>query len=417
MDNSIDASAVVATVRGHARVSDLAVGDRLLDATGQGESVLRISTDRDNRSCYRVDFDTGEHIVVEENHKWVTETYLDRSAAEGSADAGRGYRQGTDAEITRARSLADRADRTAVLTQTEAIRAMGWNASRGGMLVRHVARAGLSFERRGNTKVLHAHELWASLAAYLERAILARPSSVVARWRSLDNIARTLTYAGTNNHGIRVASPLHLPDAPLPVAPEVLGKWLAELGGAHGVRGGTADAGVVAPIAVVARALRSLGVESAPHIPPLYLRASLAQRSALLAGLENSPAAIAGPPGHLAFSSRRLACDVVELVSSLGECAHIETDESSVTDPDGGASWHVSFARKGPIFADPSPPMFRYITAIESVMTRTLRSVTIGGSDGRILVGRSLIPVSASVPAEAPRRASVREARVHVGEW
>ena len=67
------------------------------------------------------------------------------------------------------------------------------------------------------------------------------------------------------------------------------------------------------------RILRSLGVLGNKHIPITYLRASETQRRALLAGLMDSDGTVA-PTGTLQYTStsRRLAEDVRELISSLG---------------------------------------------------------------------------------------------------
>src|SRR5207253_9070523 len=87
--------------------------------------------------------------------------------------------------------------------------------------------------------------------------------------------------------------PWELPERDLPVPPYALGAWLSD--------------GSPAPEDL--------------HIPAAYLRASVAQRRALLAGLLGTDGEIRG---ELCFRTRsgRLADDVYELVVGLGhQCA------------------------------------------------------------------------------------------------
>ena len=65
--------------------------------------------------------------------------------------------------------------------------------------------------------------------------------------------------------------------------------------------------------------LRSLGVFGDKHIPMAYLRASVAQRRALLAGLLDTDGTVA-PSGAVQFAvtNRRLAEDTRELIAGLG---------------------------------------------------------------------------------------------------
>lgn len=386
MVNAIDASAMLATGRGRVAVAEVTPGDLVFDANGHLSPIIRASPVRENRSCYAVRFDSGEVIVVDERQTLLTESYLDRSTIGESEAGASSYRQGTDAEIARARVLAREAESAAFVTQTEAIRAMGWTTSRGGILVRHVARARIEFVRRGNTKLLRAEQLWSSLANYLELAVLARPTSATPRRRSLETIARTLVYAGTHNHGVRLAAPLTLPDAMLPIAPTVLGAWLSDLSRPTAPQGGT-----VAPIAVFARALSALGVDAAAHIPMPYLRASVVQRRELLAGLEMPGATTQGERVSLRVRGRRLAVDVCELVSTLGGRAHFVSED---TDADVTTSiWNVRFNALDA--GDRASAGYRYIAGIESVLTRPLRHLEVAGA-GTVLVGRACIAVDAA---------------------
>ncbi|HEY9472528.1 MAG TPA: DnaB-like helicase N-terminal domain-containing protein, partial [Mycobacteriales bacterium] len=129
------------------------------------------------------------------------------------------------------------------------------------------------------------------------------------------------------NHSVRVAASYQLPERDLPLAPYLLGAWLA---------GGDSAAARATPAAPVPRStrpdraerdhqgisrtvLRSMGVLDNGHIPSQYLRASEQQRRALLAGLLDTNGHV-GEAGAVWFAvtNRRLAQDVHELVLTLG---------------------------------------------------------------------------------------------------
>ena len=181
----------------------------------------------------------------------------------------------------------------------------------------------------------------------------ARPAVATSSVRSTTQILQTLrTVDGQANHAVPVARAIDCPDADLPVPPYTLGVWLgdgdsrtatitsgdpevAELIRRDGVA--VVDAGIERnrPPGYSARryrlgrrisgALRELGVlktrtqASVKHVPRLYLRASIAQRRALLAGLLDSDGTTS-PAGAVQYTtiSPRLAGDVFELACSLG---------------------------------------------------------------------------------------------------
>ena len=134
------------------------------------------------------------------------------------------------------------------------------------------------------------------------------------------------------NHVVTLPSPLRLPEADLPLPPYTLGVWLGD-GTSAAASFTSADPEVAMLVEAerimcrtcldsrgsVQAILRTLGVLGSKHIPVEYLRASDAQRRALLAGLLDTDGTV-GRTGsvHFAVTSRRLASDFRELVLSLG---------------------------------------------------------------------------------------------------
>ena len=177
--------------------------------------------------------------------------------------------------------------------------------------------------------------------------------------RRSTRIVETADLAKPRLKAAQITAPHHgldLPDADLPLDPYVLGVWLGD--GTTGqaaitchpddaaIRDRFAEAGwplrhtgrlhwTMAPDAPngtwgrgnptpAKAALRAAGVLTDKHIPPAYLRASRAQRLALLQGLIDSDGYVM-PKGQVEFCSvkRQLADDVRELVYSLGAKAVI----------------------------------------------------------------------------------------------
>jgi hypothetical protein len=169
-------------------------------------------------------------------------------------------------------------------------------------------------------------------------------------------ISGTLRVNGRVNHSIPVCEPLDYPVRDLPIGPYTLGAWLGD-GDSAAARITCADEEIVEVIRsegyVVskqsarlnygireqgagstwhqARAgftahLRQLAVLSNKHIPELYLRSSIEQRRALLAGLLDTDG-YCSPRGQVDFSvtNERLARDVLDLVCGLGHKATLRT--------------------------------------------------------------------------------------------
>jgi replicative DNA helicase len=197
----------------------------------------------------------------------------------------------------------------------------------------------------GSTIVADGEHLW--LTHTRESRHYGHPRKV----RNTAEVAATLRYgtpATGPNHSVDACAPLELPAADLPIAPYTLGRRLG-------------------------------GEDHVPdeRIPPTYLRASVAQRRALLAGLLNARGNL--PPAgtvELTVTSARLAADVRELIVSLGYQVSLVTRPA----PDGTRATYT--IRTGP----------RYVTAVRPAASVPVRCVTVDNEDHLYLAGRSMIP-------------------------
>ncbi len=251
---------------------------------------------------------------------------------------------------------------------------------------------------------------------------------------------------GRPNWYVPLAEPLDLPEVELPVDPYVLGCWLGD-GSSSGsaMTIGNADAGHFraqftaagyafehradlqwatvpvagkgawqgyrGPLRVLSRELRSVGLlgGSRKHIPSVYLRASIAQRRALLQGLLDTDGHMADQGTvELCLTEENLVLQVRELVCSLGHRPG-PVRERSIRLPDGRltTAWRLRWTPLDPVFRlERKNCVFerarsrrrsgriarRAITSIRPVPSVPVRCITVDSPDHLYLVGESMIP-------------------------
>ncbi|MGZ6617768.1 MAG: LAGLIDADG family homing endonuclease, partial [Solirubrobacteraceae bacterium] len=161
--------------------------------------------------------------------------------------------------------------------------------------------------------------------------------------------------------------------------------------------------------------LRSLGLLRNKHIPIPYLRASEAQRRALLAGLLDTDGSVS-PQGTVHFDStnERLARDVRELALTLGYRATLTTRRASYKGRDCGAAFRVSFTTPDDVFRlerkrqllrqrssrhNPERTRWRYIVDVRPVQSRPVRCITIDSPSHLFLAGETMIPTHNTMTA------------------
>jgi len=309
---------------GWTTMGEVAVGDQLVGADGRPVNVLAATEVMHGRPCYEVAFSTGEVIVADGQHQWLTWT-------------------GPGSE-------------TAVVQTTEQI------------------------------------------AATLDR----RPGN------------------RGQNHAVPACGPFDLPEADLPVLPYALGVWL---GGPYTAAAGLTIADPEIAMRVAASDFRAIPAREEKRIPVTYLRGSEAQRRALLAGILDIGGTVAGNGAiHLAVTSRELACDVRELVLSLGYRCSMPNRKA----PRGGATasrYLIRFLTDDQVFLlsrkqrlhkerlrhDPRMARWRYIVGARPVPSRPVRCVQVDSPDQLYLAGDGMIPTHNSTLAlDLARAASVR---------
>ncbi|WP_237201067.1 replicative DNA helicase [Rothia nasimurium] len=237
-------------------------------------------------------------------------------------------------------------------------------------------------------------------------------TSVGAQVHTTAEIRETVRCATADrraNHSIANARPLQLPEADLLVAPYTLGIWLGD------------DSTVLAPSA---ESLRTLGVLNNKHIPMQYLRASEAQRRALLAGLLDSDGTVTNA-GCIQFTvtNRQLALDTQELALSLGYRTGMATKKVKGSSEATSTAYKLTFSSSDSVFAlsckeqmhrerDSRPTAkrsSRYIVAVEPVDSVPVRCIEVDNEQHLFLASRSFVPTHNSTFAlDIARSAAIK---------
>ncbi|MGB8382870.1 MAG: hypothetical protein WCG47_16755, partial [Dermatophilaceae bacterium] len=325
----------IPTPSGWAQMGELAVGDLVFDEMGQPTRVAATSPVMTGHTCYEVVFCDGSTIVADAEHLWTT-----------IADAALGQ-------------PAQAADQTRICG--------------------HAAVAGLA----GTTELLGSSE-WPDHGVTV----------------TTEDIKHTLIVRGQAIHAIPAARPLNLPEADLHIHPYVLGAWL---GGRHSrstctrradpprqantklaihlvaprVAGGAECADDARTHAILRRTRPCLArrdhhgssVNGRPqllglshhnkHIPTAYLRSSISQRRALLAGLLDTQSTAldthgtAGGPVKFTTRTARLAHDVFELVCSLGSRPALREGAAQARRRGWVPEWTISFSTNDQVHRQP----------------------------------------------------------------
>lgn len=361
------------TPTGWVEMRDVQTGDILFDEQGNQTMVLQVS-EVSNRPCYRLTFDDGSQIVADDVHRWVTMTDKER---------------------------------------TEALRRdPEWQARR---------RAKRPSRAKGTATPARLAALQAAREAVARKGLLAAPTGSL---RDTQEIYETQKAGrrGATNHSIAVAAAIKMPDAALRVAPYTLGAWLGD--------GSKASASIFIDVAKeeiadrirsdgydlqigkwragfirgIQPALREMGLFHNKHIPSEYLRASEAQRLALLQGLMDTDGYCA-EDGSIEFctTDEALAHGAYELIASLGIKASMNTGRAMLNGQDYGMKWRILLTTEVPVFSLPrkaarmpdrvrATQSRRYIVGVEPVESVPTKCIYVDSPSHQFLVGRSMIP-------------------------
>lgn len=366
----------IATMHGWTTMGDVKVGDSLFDEEGKVCKVTEVS-EIQNRRVFEIVFDDGSIIIADDVHRWKTLTDSERTCNQRCTEEFRERRK--KIRPSRAKEVSQK-----------------------------------PWVSKSITAINQAREY-----------VYKEPTK--GEIRSTLDILETLKVREFRiNHSIDVAKPLQLPEADLPVDPFSLGVFLGD------GQSATGDIGMLKsdideiknyiPYEVEREkvlgapkynqlfsivkfngfrdALRTAGVLNNKHIPPEYLRASVQQRIALLAGiLDTDGHATYNGQIELGLSDKRLADDVLELVYSLG----IKTTQT-VKKTKRKDSYRIKFVAPFPVFklsrklarqkTDDlrDTTRRRYIVDVREIPSVPTKCIAVDSPSHLYLAGKSFIP-------------------------
>ncbi|MEJ2869995.1 replicative DNA helicase [Actinomycetospora sp. OC33-EN08] len=274
-----------------------------------------------------------------------------------------------------------------------------------------------------------------------------RVSSAVRTTEEIAATLRTPTADARLNHSVDTCRALQLPEQELLVPPYALGIWLGD-GTTDSATFTSADPEVAALIeaegllapkvgaamryglrlpdgGTVQGRLRTLGVLGDKHIPAAYLRASEAQRRALLAGLLDSDGIVL-PTGAVQFAvvHERLARDLAELVCSLGLRCSVSTKAVRGRTVASSTAYLVTFSTTEQVFQLERKRLVhkersratsdvrtsrRYVTDVRPIDSVPVRCVEVDNAEHLYLAGRSMVPThNSTLGLDFARSASVK---------
>jgi replicative DNA helicase len=422
----------VATPSGWTTMGEIRIGEQVLGSDGRPTTVVAATEVMTDRPCYEVHFSDGSVIVADAQHQWLTETRASRRSAQQAVTGSNRYRnQRTFAEVRTTEEIA----RTVRCATKDA----RLNHSVTNALPLDLSPADLPVPPYGlgvwlgdgTSAAAQFTSADPEIAVYIEsEGLVAQPTGVDRRY-SLQLPPRVWTEDRT----CPMCGERFFPaTSQVQTCGKVCGGAL-RAGGGVGLQATCPDCG--GPSSGMAQCqacrddhgtvqalLRGLGVLNNKHIPARYLRGSVAQRRALLAGLLDTDGTVA-PSGVVQFAvtSRRLAEDAHELVASLGYRVRMTTKRVRGRTEGSSTCFTLTFSTDDEVFKLERKKMLhkergarsftargsRFITDVRPIPSVPVRCIQVDAEDHLFLAGRSFIPThNSTLGLDIARSASVK---------
>lgn len=349
------------TPSGWTTMGDVQVGDTLFGSQGQPVTVvraLRVATDRE---CFRVRFSDGESIVADAGHLW--DSYTVRPNQEKAIDGDKRHGIYTTKEI--AESL------------------YGYDKPPNPARLNHRIDVAKSLELPKADLPIDPYIFgyWLGDGTHSSMRLTVGPEDLESILAQIEKAG--YSYKATEYKSSSLGRPWwHIAVADTP-------EWCK-----------------AKPRKGLPQALRDLGVWGNKHIPNVYLRASVAQRTALLQGLMDSDGTI---HRHCEITQIKadLMSNIVELIHSLGLQSHTRIKPPRVNDrPQYGVIFspqeHVQpfriprkVERYNTLVAqlkNASKARRRGIVAVEPIDSVPVRCIEVDTKDHLFLAGSAMVP-------------------------
>ncbi|WP_407319899.1 replicative DNA helicase [Isoptericola halotolerans] len=421
------------TPTGWTTMGDVAVGDELIAADGTPTRVVRATEVMTGRPCYEVVFDDGTTIVADAWHEWVTSTRAQRRKVRAGTAPESSIHTTEDILGSLRCATADGRANHSVATTTalqlpEADLPLDPYVLGVWLGDGHLASArftsedpeiamrieGLGYvvgERKSAPGSARLYQIRLQPDEPIaERKCVVCGTAFTPRTSQVKTCGRSCGGRATT-----VSNPTAQPTCPDCGEPSSGHRRCMEC---HQRRGS------------VAGILRELGVLGSKHVPPAYLRASEAQRRALLAGLLDTDGTVnrTGSP-QIALTDRRLAESVRELIHSLGYRTGWWEKKVPGRHPESSTALTVTFTTDDDVFwlerkrlvhkerrrRSTAKLTSRFVVAVRPLPSVAVRCVEVDHPDHLYLASRSMVPTHNSTLAiDIARSASIKHQKTSV---
>lgn len=351
---------LIATPEGFTAMGDLAIGDLVIDLNGVPTKVLAKSEVFVDHECFEVEFSTGERVVCDAGHLWITDAHRDRDLQERQLRRTPAPSVKTTAEIAR------------------------------------------SLKVPSGRYTINNHRTSLPGPLKLPEAKLSIPPYVLGAWLGDGHTWGAVISAGAID-AHHMVSQLQAAGHPAVIKGFDKRSGVARISIAHD---GPRNAKL--PYRFRTAAVE-LGVLGNKHIPRRYLRASHQQRLELLRGLMDTDGTIAkGGQASYSTTTQALKDDVIELVNSFGMKATVGEQRAMLRGKDCGPCWTVRFwpfdsisvftlprklgRQRASIARNSARSTTRQIVSVTPVESVPTQCISVASESKQFLISRSLIP-------------------------
>ena len=403
MGKALSLDTPLPTPTGWTTMAEVVVGDELIGPDGLPTRVVAATAVMEGRPCFEVEFSDGTVIVADAEHQWLTET---RASRRRTNDVGAIRTTRQIAETLRCptadRRLNHSVTNTAPVQGTEAELlvppyTLGAWLGDGTSSAAQITTADPEILMRIEGEGVVAVPSPATRMRYGLQLVAPEPMSprecVVCGRSFVPQTSQVRTCGRTCGGRARFVS-----DA-------VAAPTCSRCGGSScGLQLCQTCRNAVG---TVQARLRTLGVLGNKHIPTAYLRASEAQRRALLAGLLDTDGTVTnGGSVQFCVTNRRLAEDVQELVVSLGYRCQVATKAVKGRSEATSTAYLINFSTTDSVFGlhrkellhkerravSPVRCNSRFIVDVRPVPSVPVRCVEVDNASHMYLASQSMIP-------------------------
>lgn len=392
------------TPSGWTTMGEVAIGDELMDADGRPTRVVAATEVLVGRPCYEVEFSDGTVIVADEQHQWLTDTRASRRSPRISAEV---RTTGEIAATLRCNTTDRRLEHS--VTNTRALQlpeqellippyTLGAWLGDGTANTAHITSADPEIIARIEGEGIVASR---SRSAHLRYSLQlpagdpVAPRNCVVCGREFVPFTSEVRTCGRSCGGRArfVSTPVAAPTCALCDGPSIGLRMCQVCRNAVGT--------------LQAR-LRTLGVLNNKHIPMQYLRASEAQRRAMLAGLLDTDGTVThGGSVQFSVTDKHLFDDVHDLVVGLGYRCGISTKRVRGRSPERSVAYTLTFATDDEVFGlfrkatlhkerraatNTSRSRARYIVDVRRIASVPVRCVEVDNPAHLYLAGHAMVP-------------------------